>query len=82
MNEHRGKATIYHFDMYRIGDEDDLYSIGYDDYIEKDAFVLVEWSENIENFIPENAVFVTIERCPNEENKRKITIDLPEATII
>ena len=76
MNEYRGRATIYHFDMYRITDGDDLYSIGYDDYIESDAFCLVEWSENIEDFIPEGAVFVTIERCPEDENKRRITFDL------
>ena len=76
MNEYRGRATIYHFDMYRITDGDDLYSIGYDDYIESDGFCLVEWSENIEDFIPEGAVFVTIERCPEDENKRRITFDL------
>lgn len=76
MNEYRGRATIYHFDMYRITDGDDLYSIGYDDYIESDAYSLVEWSENIEDFIPEGAVFVTIERCPEDENKRRITFDL------
>lgn len=76
MNEYRGRATIYHFDMYRITDGDDLYSIGYDDYIESDAYSLVEWSENIEEFIPEGAVFVTIERCPEDENKRRITFDL------
>ena len=76
MNEYRGSATIYHFDMYRITDSDDLYSIGYDDYIETDAYSIVEWSENIEDFIPEDKVTVTIERVPEDENKRKITIVL------
>ena len=76
MNEYRGSATIYHFDMYRITDSDDLYSIGYDDYIETDAYSIVEWSENIEDFIPEDKVTVTIERVPDDENKRKITIVL------
>ena len=75
MNEYRGRATIYHFDMYRITDGDDLYSIGYDDYIDSDAFSIVEWSENIEDFIPEDHVTVTIERCPDGDEKRKITID-------
>ena len=75
MNEYRGSATIYHFDMYRITDGDDLYSIGYDDYIETDAYSIVEWSENIEDFIPENKITVTIERCADGEEKRKITID-------
>jgi len=76
MNEYRGKAKIYHFDMYRITDSDDLYSIGYDDYIETDAYSIVEWSENIEQFIPEDKITVTIERCKDGEEKRKITIDL------
>ena len=76
MNEYRGKAKIYHFDMYRITDSDDLYSIGYDDYIETDAYSIVEWSENIEEFIPEDKITVTIERCKDGEEKRKITIDL------
>ena len=75
MNEYRGTSTVYHFDMYRITDGDDLYSIGYDDYMESEAYCVVEWSENIEDFIPDGAVFVTIERCPDDENKRKITID-------
>ena len=75
MNEYRGTATIYHFDMYRITSDDDLYSIGYDDYIESNAYSLVEWSENIDDFIPSDAIFVTIERCAQDENKRKITID-------
>lgn len=75
MNEYKGDATIYHFDMYRITDADDLYSIGYDDYIETDAFSIVEWSENIEDFIPEDKITVTIERCSDGEEKRKITID-------
>ncbi len=81
MNEYRGKSpksgapvTIYHFDMYRITSEDDLYSIGYDDYIDSGAYSIVEWSENIEDFIPEDAVFITVSRCGDSENKRKITV--------
>ena len=77
MNEYRSeRATIYHFDMYRISDGDDLYSIGYDDYIETDAYLIVEWSENIEDFIPENKITVTIERCADGDEKRKITIEI------
>ena len=53
VNEYRGRKTVYHFDMYRIESEDDLYSIGYDDYVRARAYSIVEWSENIEEFIPE-----------------------------
>ena len=79
LNEYRGKAKIHHFDFYRITDGDDLYSIGYDDVIEDDGYCLSEWSENITDFIPEDAIKVTISRISNEElgeeNVRIIEID-------
>ena len=75
VNEHRGRANLYHFDMYRISDGDDLYSIGYDDYVEADGFCIAEWSENIENEIPEGAIFVTISRIDGHEGERRIEID-------
>ncbi len=72
VNEYLGKARIYHFDMYRITDGDDLYSIGYDDYIEKDGFVLAEWSENIAEFLPSDAIFVKISRTEDGAENRII----------
>ena len=76
VNEHRGKHRLYHFDMYRIADGDDLYSIGYDDYVESDGYCLVEWSENIEEFIPEDAIIVTISRVAENEGRREIAIEI------
>lgn len=76
MNEYRGNFnTVYHFDMYRINGEDDLYSIGYYDYLDSGAYLIVEWSENILEFIPEDALTVTIERVENLPDSRKITIE-------
>ena len=77
MNQHSSSSGVrlYHFDMYRIADEDDLYSIGYDDYIDEDAYIVVEWSENVEYAIPDDAIYVTIERMPENEFMRKITIE-------
>lgn len=75
VNEHRGKANLYHFDMYRISDGDDLYSIGYDDYIEADGFCIAEWSENIEDEIPEDAIYVSISRIDGKDEERKIEIN-------
>ena len=79
LNEYRGRVKIHHFDFYRITDGDDLYSIGYDDVIEDDGYCLSEWSENIIDFIPGDAVKVTISRVSNEnlgeENLRIIEID-------
>ena len=74
VNEYRGRASVYHFDMYRISSEDDLFSTGYEDYIAKDGYTVAEWSENVEEFLPEDAFFVTIERS-DEGNGRQITIE-------
>lgn len=74
VNEHHGRVNIYHFDMYRIEGEDDLYSIGFDDYIEKDGYAIVEWSENIEDFIPDGYITVTVSRMEEHQDKRKIEI--------
>ena len=75
VNEHRGRVSIYHFDMYRISDGDDLYSIGYDDYIEAEGYCIAEWSENIDGEIPEGAIFVTISRVDGNADERRIEID-------
>lgn len=74
VNEHTGKRKIFHFDMYRIESEDDLYSIGFDEYVESDGICIVEWSENISEFIPDDALTVTISRVEGDESKRKIEI--------
>lgn len=80
VNEYRGAARVYHFDMYRITDGDDLYSIGYDDYVESEGYCIVEWSENVEDFLPEDAIFVTISRTDGE-NGRRIEIDYENSGI-
>ncbi|MBQ9161848.1 MAG: tRNA (adenosine(37)-N6)-threonylcarbamoyltransferase complex ATPase subunit type 1 TsaE [Clostridia bacterium] len=77
VNEYRAKGTassLYHFDMYRITSEDDLYSCGYDDYLDR-GVCIVEWCENIPYALPDNYVKVVIEKNSVEnENLRKITI--------
>ena len=81
LNEYRGSAKIHHFDFYRITDGDDLYSIGYDDIIEDDGYSLGEWSENIVDFLPDEAIRVTIARVfsgdvsVEESMLRNITIE-------
>ena len=74
VNEYRGRARIFHFDMYRIDGTDDLLSIGYDDYVSSDGYCISEWSENIEDDIPSDAVFVTVSRTEDGEDCRKIEI--------
>ena len=74
VNEYKGDACkLFHFDVYRIEDDDDLYSIGFYDYIKRGISVC-EWSENIPYAVPEDAYRVTIERVPEDTEKRRITI--------
>ncbi len=74
VNEYRGTIPFYHFDMYRIDDEDSLVSTGYFDYIEN-GICAAEWSEKIEEFIPENHIVVTISKISEDVNVRKIEIE-------
>lgn len=77
VNEYKASPRpVYHFDLYRIEDEDDLSSIGYDDYIEKRAFCLVEWSEKIPDALPRHRLTVTIEKDDAANpSHRRITIE-------
>lgn len=81
VNEYRGKVSIFHFDMYRISDGDDLYSIGYDDYVRSKGYLIAEWSENIEDEIPSDAIFVTISRTDGDSEERKIEISYENTCI-
>lgn len=65
------KAKIYHFDMYRINTPEDLESTGFFDYLGR-GIILVEWSENIKEYLPENVIEIKISKTG--ENSRKIEI--------
>lgn len=67
------RGRVCHFDMYRILDEDALYDIGWDDYLDGDAILLIEWSENISDALPPETITVDIRRGVLE-NARTITI--------
>ena len=79
VNEYPSKESrrVFHFDMYRITDEDDLYSIGYYDYLDDGSICLVEWSENIPYAIPDEHIRVEIIKTNlDTPNERKITITI------
>jgi tRNA threonylcarbamoyladenosine biosynthesis protein TsaE len=78
VNEYKGESvTVFHFDMYRITDEDELYSIGFYDYLNRGGIALVEWSENIEYALPQEYFSVKIEKCLEQApDTRKITLEL------
>ena len=65
---------LCHFDMYRVESWDDLYSTGFFDYIDMGSVLCVEWSENVENALPENTVRVYMEKG-GSDNERIIRID-------
>ena len=72
-----GDRRVFHFDMYRITDEDDLYSIGYYDYLDDGSICLVEWSENIPYAIPNEHIRVEIVKTNlDSPDERKITITI------
>ena len=77
VNEYlRGKMPLFHFDMYRLESADDLFDIGWEDYLEREGICAVEWSENVEEAL-KGAIRVHIRRIG--DNDRQITIEGGEA---
>ena len=73
VNEYlNGRMPLFHFDMYRLASSDDLWDIGWEDYLERGGVCAVEWSENVEDAM-EGALNVTIEKTGEES--RRITIE-------
>ena len=66
-----GRLPLFHFDMYRLHSSDDLWDIGWEDYLERNGVCAVEWSENIAAAL-EDPIFICIEKLG--ENSRKITV--------
>ena len=71
-----GKYPLFHFDMYRLASSDDLFDIGWEDYLDRGGVCAVEWSENVADAM-EGAIIVTIEKLAEET--RRITIEGGEA---
>jgi tRNA threonylcarbamoyladenosine biosynthesis protein TsaE len=74
VHQYDGRFPVYHFDMYRVETWDDLYSTGFFDYLDTGGVIIIEWSENIENVIPENAIRIHLKRGKNE-NERIISCE-------
>ena len=67
-----GRIPLFHFDMYRLRSSDDLFDIGWDDYLDRGGVCAVEWSENVDDAM-EDALYITIEKLG--EDARRITIE-------
>ena len=69
-----GRIPLYHFDVYRIEESEEMEAIGYEEFFFGDGVCLVEWSDNIQELIPDEAVRVRINRVPGKEDScRAIT---------
>lgn len=76
VNEYSGRLNLYHFDVYRVNDPDEIAAIGFDEYIFSDAVSVIEWSNYIEELLPEDKVIIYIDKLPElGENFRKIKIE-------
>ena len=69
-----GRIPLFHFDMYRLGSSDELFDIGWEDYLTRGGVCAVEWSENVEDAL-QDAIRVTIEKNSSEPDTRHIIIE-------
>jgi tRNA threonylcarbamoyladenosine biosynthesis protein TsaE len=75
VNEYTGRLKLYHFDVYRVNDPDEIASIGFDEYIFSDAVSIIEWANYIEELIPPGNLTITIEKLIEfGDDYRKINI--------
>ena len=74
VNEYPGKRKICHFDMYRLGDADALYDIGWEDYLESGALCVTEWSENVPGVFPEGTAEIRFSRIDDETREIKVRL--------
>ena len=78
VNEYPGKIPLFHFDMYRLSSSEDLFDIGWEDYLARGGVIAVEWSERVEDVL-EDALKVVIHRDSECDDGRRITIEGGEA---
>ena len=69
-----GRMPLFHFDMYRLSSSDELFDIGWEDYLARGGVCAVEWSENVADALTD-AISITIEKDPAQLDWRKITIE-------
>ena len=72
VNEYDGRLKLFHFDVYRIGDIEEMYDIGYEEYFYSGGVCIIEWANLIEEILPEDTINIEISTL--DENKREFTI--------
>ena len=76
VNEYEGTIPVFHFDMYRLKSSDELFEIGWEDYLDRNGVCAVEWSENAEDAFPRDVIKVEIKKLG--EKDREIAFSFPE----
>jgi len=72
VNEYPGEPPLFHFDMYRLKNAGELYDIGWEDYLDRGGICVTEWSENVEDALPEDAIRVVFERLSDTDRRIRI----------
>ena len=76
VNEYEGgRLPLFHFDLYRMDAPEELFDIGWEDYLSRGGVCAVEWSEQVADALPEDAVTVTLARHPDHDGWRIITVE-------
>ena len=74
-----GRLPIYHFDVYRIDDEDEMAEIGFEEYLRGDGVTIVEWAALVPGLSPHDAIKITITRDPQgDSDSRIVTVEMPD----
>lgn len=69
VNEYEGRCPLYHFDVYRIGDPEEMYDIGYEEYLNSEGVCVIEWSSLIESILPDKRLEIVIHRGHGESDR-------------
>lgn len=69
INEYEGRIPVYHFDVYRLANVEDLYDLGFDDYFYGKGVCIIEWADKIEKLLPKERIVLDIEKCENLDSR-------------
>ena len=70
-----GRLPLFHFDLYRLGSAEELFDIGWEDYLDRGGVCAVEWSEQVADALPDDTIYVTLTRRDEDPSWRTITIE-------
>jgi tRNA threonylcarbamoyladenosine biosynthesis protein TsaE len=76
-HEHPGPLPLFHFDLYRLSGPEDLFDIGWEDYLARGGVCAIEWSERAEGALPPDTLYVTLDSHPDNPDWRILTCDHP-----